>query len=329
LLPLLCITGNKIWSVDRTNTTLLCYSDTLIYPLELISPVDLYSEIETKNVTLSWKLQEGATQYQWQIGTDTNFGNIEYKGLTASTSVPLPALETDTIYYWRVRVIAPVSSPWSLNGSFRTHSNTEVSVPKLSKPEAAASNLPIRPIFQWTSIAGAERYELQVTPDYTFSSILVLKTGDAAIPSNAWRCDIDLEYGTTYYWKVRAVKTGKISNWSAISAFTTEEAIDSVEPVQSTQIVQPYQPTTTPPAVTPEETKTTELVLAATILPPTTVTLLLSSSPSPSTSSSPAEVSDDDSPTLVIVLIAILVILTIILAIVIVITMRRFRKQSH
>jgi hypothetical protein len=63
-----------------------------------------------------------------------------------------------------------------------------------------------------------------VAKDAAFSNIVVDKTGENALHSNAWESDINLENNTTYYWKTRARSDESIGTWSAVSVFITEAA---------------------------------------------------------------------------------------------------------
>ena len=76
--------------------------------------------------------------------------------------------------------------------------------------------MPLKPLFQWGATAGAESYELMVSPNPYFENPTVLKTGDYALPGTAWECSINLNYETTYYWKVRAISSDICSAWSAV-----------------------------------------------------------------------------------------------------------------
>ena len=82
--------------------------------------------------------------------------------------------------------------------------------------------MPLKPIFQWSAIAGVDNYELLVATDASCPNPITIKIGAYALPSTAWQSDINLDYDTTYYWKVRASGSGGYSIWSAISAFTIE-----------------------------------------------------------------------------------------------------------
>jgi hypothetical protein len=94
--------------------------------------------------------------------------------------------------------------------------------PELISPNAGASDSKIKPIFQWSAVVGAQKYELLVATDALFTAPVIAKVGDSALPATAWQCDIKLDHDTTYYWKVRAIGSGTYSAWSAVSAFGTD-----------------------------------------------------------------------------------------------------------
>jgi len=222
----LWVVGKQVWSLDTTNTSLMTYLDTLTEPVTLTSLSDKAAGVETTNVRLSWKSLKGATKYQWQIDYDNDFSSVPsgFEGNTEETSVRLPALEMGTTYYWRVRTAEPVLSPWSAKWSFATTLGKAAVAPELQSPGAGATGMPLRPIFQWSAMAGAERYELLVSAEVSLDNPVIARTGDSAVPATAWQSDINLDYNTTYYWKVRASGYGNYSAWSAVSAFTTEVA---------------------------------------------------------------------------------------------------------
>ena len=121
-----------------------------------------------------------------------------------------------------MRAINPVLSPWSEKWSFTTGLSAEAPAPELESPQAGASGVSVIPIFQWSAIAGADGYELVISTEADLGNPTILKTGDYALPTTAWQCNIALNYNTTYYWRVRAISADTCSAWSAVSAFTTE-----------------------------------------------------------------------------------------------------------
>jgi hypothetical protein len=221
----------------------MTYTDSLTQPVTLTSPPDKAPGAGTivndsvKNVSLNWETLDGATEYEWQLDYDTDFSSVPsgFEGTTKASSAQLPPLDLATTYYWRVRATEPVLSPWSAKWSFTTSLGTEAVAPRLDSPEGGARGVPVKPIFQWSAIAGADSYELVVSTEVTFGNPTILKTGTYALPATAWQCNIALNHDTTYYWKVRAISADTCSAWSAVSAFTTEPPPQPASPPQPPQ----------------------------------------------------------------------------------------------
>ncbi len=226
----LWLRNNRLWSIDTKNTRLMTYTDSLAQPITLTSPSNEAPGIGTiinytiNNVTLDWEALSGATSYKWQLNYEANFSTVPtgFEDDTEATSARLPSLEPATRYYWRVRAVKPVLSPWSATWSFTTSLGAEAIAPSLYSPQAGARGMALKPVFQWSAIAGADRYELLVATDASFANPVIIKIDAYALPSTAWQCDVGLNYDTTYYWKVRAGSSNTWSAWSAIGAFTTE-----------------------------------------------------------------------------------------------------------
>ena len=241
---------NRLWSVDTAHIRLMTFTDSLTLPVTLTSPPNQAPGIGTiindtvSNVSLDWEVLSGATNYEWQLNDNTDFSSPLEGGYTKASTARLPALELDTTYYWRVRATEPMLSPWSAKWSFTTALGYASIAPKLLSPEAGDSGIPLKPIFQWSAIAGADSYELVVSTDASFENPIILKVDDYALPSTAWQCNIDFNYDTTYYWKVRAISSDTHSAWSAVSAFTTKPPPLEEPP--------PEEPSEPPPEEPPE-----------------------------------------------------------------------------
>ena len=246
----LWLAGNQLWSIDSAHTSLITYIDSLVQPVTLTSPADEATGLgmiindAVKNISLDWETLTGATDYKWQLDYDNEFSSVPtgFEGDTRASSAQLPALDPTTTYYWRVRATEPVLSPWSDKWSFTTSFGTEAYAPELESPEAGATGVPVRPIFQWSAVAGADGYELVVSTQAAVDNPTILKTDTFALPTTAWQANIDLDYETTYYWKVRAVSSSTQSPWSAVSAFTTEPAPTTSSIIPDS--TQPPSPTT-------------------------------------------------------------------------------------
>jgi hypothetical protein len=248
----LWLADNQLWSIDSAHTSLITYIDSLVQPITLTSPADEAAGLgmiindTVKNISLDWETLTGATEYKWQLDYDNEFSSVPagFEGDTRASSAQLPALDPTTTYYWRVRATEPVLSPWSDKWSFTTSFGTEAYAPELESPQAGATGVPIRPIFQWSAVAGADGYELVVSAEAAVDNPTILKTDTFALPTTAWQANIDLDYDTTYYWKVRAVSSSTHSPWSAVSAFTTEPpsslpTTESTPPPESSQSLFP------------------------------------------------------------------------------------------
>ena len=240
----LWLCDNQLWSIEEANTRLMTYTDSLTLPVTLTSPPDEAPGIDTRNAHLDWETLDGATSYQWQLDYDTDFSAVLSENSTKASSARLPALEPDTTYYWRVRATEPVISPWSAKWLFTTGLGSEVTAPELYSPEAGASGVLLKPVFQWSAIAGADSYELLVSTDPSLINPTIAKIEAYALPSTAWQCDVSLNGNTTYYWKVRAVNSDTFSDWSAVGAFTTESPPSLTPP-------SPPPPTPEPPPTPP------------------------------------------------------------------------------
>ncbi|MBI4296198.1 MAG: hypothetical protein HY667_03660, partial [Chloroflexi bacterium] len=242
------LSGNRLWSYDSANKQLMTYTDTLTMPVVLDSPSDKAPGIDPNDITLDWQAAQGATTYKWQLDYDTGFGNAVEAQESGSRASPanLPTFKLATTYFWRVRATGPVLSPWSEIRSFTTRLGTEVVSLKLTAPEAGADKVSVKPVLQWSAIAGAEKYELLVATEPSFATPLISKT----LLATAWQCETSLEYGTTYYWRVRAVSASSFSAWSLVNAFTTEP-LPKASPTPTPQSTPTPLPTSSPqPTVT-------------------------------------------------------------------------------
>jgi hypothetical protein len=221
--------GNTLWAVDAAHGRLLTYADTLTRPLRPNAPankaagVGMVTSQGVKDISLDWEAAAGATEYEWALSDSGSFSGLPgvFTGTTSGSALSLPPLEPMTVYHWRVRACQPVLSPWSDTWSFTTALGGGTLAPLLESPAAGESGVTLRPVFQWDTVAGADAYELMLATDAAFVATVSNQTGDTSLPANAWRSTVGLDYGTTYYWKVRAVGRGTSGPWSAVGAFTT------------------------------------------------------------------------------------------------------------
>jgi hypothetical protein len=274
--------GTHIWAADTANCRLMSYLDTLTTPTHQTSPengasgVGRVTDTEVLDITLKWDTLDGAASYEWQCADNRDFTFIPagLEGTVTGSSVRLPALEPATVYYWRVRAKTPALSPWSEVWSFATSLAAQLVPLRPESPAAGENGTALKPVFQWTAVIGASGYELLVASDADFENPVIIRENDYALPANAWKSDVVLDYGTTYYWKVRAVTASTHSIWSATGVFTTlpappEEILDDDTPEISLLDDQnpgtlpagtPLPSTTTEPATTPPASPVTTTI---------------------------------------------------------------------
>ncbi|MFC1917775.1 hypothetical protein ACFLXH_03885 [Chloroflexota bacterium] len=247
--------GHRLWTTDTTNNRLLTFYDSLTIPCQINEPTGSAQGVGTltnhtvKNVTLDWETLPGATSYQWQLDDDTDFSSVPsgFEGTTKASSVRLTDLDPDTTYYWRVRASEPILSKWAAKQSFTTSLDTETIALKLENPGAGITDVPINPVFQWNAVAGAVAYELLIATSTDFGNPSIVRTGEYALETTAWQCDMKLNPDTTYYWKVRARNHNTYSDWSAVSAFTTLALSSLPETTPTPKVSPPAQQPPPPP----------------------------------------------------------------------------------
>ena len=238
----------------------MTYADSLTVPVILTSPPDQAPGIGTiinyniSNVNLDWETSRGATSYKWQLDHDTDFSSVPagFEGDTQASTARLPLLEPATTYYWRVRATQPVLSPWSAKWSFTTTLNATASALELYSPEAGSNGVPLRPVFQWSAVSGADSYELVVSTSPSFDNPTILKVGTYALTGTAWQSNINLDYNTTYYWKIRAIGSDTHSTWSAAGAFITESPPLTSSTLNKSESNPAPLPTPPPPSPPPQ-----------------------------------------------------------------------------
>jgi len=202
-----------------------------------------------------------AESYRIQADDNSDFSSpeIDSSGITDNQYRPSSDLDAQTRYYWRVRAHNQWGdSDWSAVWSFTTRppSDEPPEIPQLIYPDDGDTDVPVRPTFLWTAtrtiggtlyghsstfgrISPAEDYHIQVDNEPSFSTPRII---DAEyIPTNEYTHDSDLDYGTDYYWRVRARNDAGYSDWSGAYSFTTEESPEwHIETVDSAGIVGEY-----------------------------------------------------------------------------------------
>jgi len=158
---------------------------------------------------LSWTAVQGATNYEVQVDPDGDFiGATSYTTRIPSLVVPDPAANGS--YYWRVR--AQLSN--NLYTAFSTPWQFTIGALAQVLTIAPAENQSVEDVtLQWQPVKGARTYELQVSTDQDFNTIIDSRTdlkGTSFSPPTTYLND-------QYYWRVRARNNlGETVDWVSV-----------------------------------------------------------------------------------------------------------------
>jgi len=263
--------SRRLWSYDSSVTpnVLYAYRDTLILSPELVLPPDGASSGRQATGEVSWHNINSASSYEiwYDIAPSFNQSPAQIYSETADVSiVPAGGLDSGMTYYWKVRsgesggstlipgatitfgspALSRFSETWSFTTALGEAQWSPMSAPTGVAPASGASSVPLRPNFAWNPADWATGYEFILARDSGFTDVVIAMTSDKALNTTVWVCDRDLDYSTTYFWKVRAISNTSYSEW-AIGIFTTE-ALTSSPPAP------PSPPPAPPPAQMPPAT---------------------------------------------------------------------------
>ncbi|QLH53630.1 MAG: Putative PQQ enzyme repeat [Candidatus Kapaibacterium sp.] len=186
---------------------------TIFEKINVFAPADSSLDMPLK-VQFTWANSNNAWSYQFQIAIDSKFERIVKDTVVYNPQVEISDLDYYTTYYWRVRLLRGEQyGMWSDVRWFLT----TIAPPILQYPSDEAKNVPISSELSWTGVPGAIHYYLQVSKSNQFVDN-VIEIVDLKQTKYQFS---NLEYATTYYWRVRA--TGEVgkSEWSKVYKFTT------------------------------------------------------------------------------------------------------------
>ena len=229
--------SNILLAVNTAGNQLLTLTDTLSGRPTLFTPPDgaitgvIIEETALARVELAWEEMADAHEYEYQVALDEGFGTkIASACGTTEGQVVAVDLFLGIDYYWRVRATEPLPSPWSETWSFTTPLGPGPARPILESPAMGQIDVALRPAFEWSGLADATNYELQVAEECDLSNLVIDKTGANMLgPVTVYVTPSDLKYGIDYCWRVRAINsTGNPSPWSDTGIFTTIEELTVV-----------------------------------------------------------------------------------------------------
>jgi hypothetical protein len=191
---------------------------------ELTAPANGKQNVFTSGIKLDWNNAVGADSYDVQLSTSSSFVSFEIDTTGVLTEdLDLPDLSESTTYYWRVRSVNESGfSDWSIRYSFRTVDPVP-DAPSLSSPANGSEDVSLSTVIYWSSVTYADSFRVEVDTSANFSSVIV----DSSL-TNTNMLVPDLEYGTTYYWRVFAFNENGESISSEEWNFTTDDGLPDV-----------------------------------------------------------------------------------------------------
>lgn len=189
---------NTEWSATRSFTYGQLGAATRVSPAE---------DAVVQDSVLSWAPVPGATSYDVQISTDVNFqanSLVHARNNITGTTYARPATLDNDQYFWRVRARDANDNvqDWSRAAIWRFE-RAWPDQPHLSYPaDQARVGDPL--YFEWTPIAHASRYKLQLANDASFNSIYQACTTTATTYTPIENGDCMPASEGTYYWRVLA-----------------------------------------------------------------------------------------------------------------------------
>lgn len=182
-------------------------------------PLNNATDIST-NTRFEWKPVDGAETYSIIISKNADLSDpiASASAMVKNTfSLPASELELNTVYYWQVTAASTndgttTSTTWT----FTTAAAKIAAIPGLLLPENAAI-LPTGTVeLKWEVVSGAVSYDVQVSPDQNFATLLYDGKGQTA---SSWTIDANTPE-QTLYWRVRSVNGAGLSAWSAARRFS-------------------------------------------------------------------------------------------------------------
>ncbi|MGA7307033.1 MAG: T9SS type A sorting domain-containing protein [Rhodothermales bacterium] len=168
-------------------------------------------------VELRFNNAVGALRYNVQVATDAGFTHIVYHLNVPHTAVKFTAPVAGATYYWRVQTVgSDGTGKFGAAWKFTTLSPV-LAAPTLLTPLNGAYGVPLSVPLRFTLVTGATRYNVQVSTDPKFST-MVFKTNVAHSPVTFTAANPGL-----FYWRVQAVGASSSSKYSAIWSFSNAE----------------------------------------------------------------------------------------------------------
>ena len=166
--------------------------------------------------TLTWKAVSGAAKYEVYRARSRSGEYIKYSTVTGTSYTNTSYIEDGNTYYYKVRTLdaSGTAGAWSsiVSVTYRAASTGTLSAPTVTGGNDSQG----RPTLKWKAVSGAAKYEVyrSYSRDGSYSKY-------STQTSTGYTNSSYLTSGTTYYYKVRALKSdGTAGPYSAVVSVT-------------------------------------------------------------------------------------------------------------
>ena len=182
----------------------------------LLSPAD-GTPTSDNTPTFTWNAVSGLSAYRIQASKSADFSSLAINSTKSSTTHTPGTALADGLYYWRLQARGAdgIWGLWSTVWTVTVDTVKPVSPALLSPPTGSVLNTS-QPELDWSDVADAAYYELQIDNSSTFGSPEVFTT----ITASTYTATTPLPNGK-YYWRVRTYDAaGNRSGWTSARSFT-------------------------------------------------------------------------------------------------------------
>ena len=166
--------------------------------------------------TLKWKAVSGAAKYEVYRARSKDGDYIKYATVTGTSYTNTSYIESGSTYYYKVRALDAngTAGAWSsiVSVTYRAVSTGTLPAPTVT----GGTDSQGRPTLKWNAVTGAAKYEVyrSYSRDGSYSKY-------STQTSTGYTNSSYLTSGTTYYYKVRALKSdGTAGPYSAVVSVT-------------------------------------------------------------------------------------------------------------
>lgn len=178
-------------------------------------------------ITFTWNKTCAATEYKIELTSDTGF-NFTYTGIVSDSFIlDTSDLTSDEEYDWRVAAITidaqtdTANETWSTTPKTFTFKNP-IAPPNAVSPEPGETDVVSPPMYEWSDVAAAKYYHIQISSAANFETILDEEQSIFHTGQQYYNADASYTSGETYYWRVRSKDISCEGAWSGVYSFTVQ-----------------------------------------------------------------------------------------------------------